>query len=346
MDPLSRRTFVQSTAAAAATAALGASAATWAAPAAARGPFVPYGARSYFKKPVTGAPVDAARTQAFRSFMRSHPEQRDVAYPLINGLDGNEWGTPFAIGEQHHPVWRLTGDHDKKARRLATRGFHAPDWLGRMLTGTDDSPLCVLDRASGFTMFCANARVVGPHLIEATAGAITYHRSNGLDHRNPRSNEARNFTSRGRISDAMVIRRDLVKHGVRHDTDLGHVLHLFLVETNTSDGFRSPMVGAEGDKFGWGAEGERIAIAPSVDLTRAPALPRGAGHRQDAAELRLLHRGQLWLRLRAEGTAGERLQARVERSPEPGLPAGHHLGRLRRPEVNRVNAAPRSRRRR
>ena len=162
VDPLSRRTFVQSTAAAAATAALGASAATWAAPAAARGPFVPYGARSYFKKPVTGAPVDAARTQAFRSFMRSHPEQRDVAYPLINGLDGNEWGTPFAIGEQHHPVWRLTGDHDKKARRLATRGFHAPDWLGRMLTGTDDSPLCVLDRASGFTMFCANARVVGP----------------------------------------------------------------------------------------------------------------------------------------------------------------------------------------
>lgn len=278
MDSLSRRTLFQSTAAAAATAALG-SAATWtaqaaqAAPAARPGPFVPYGARSYFKKPITGAPVDAARTQAFRSFMRSHPEQRDTAYPLINGLDGNEWGTPFAIGEQHHPVWRLTGDHDKLARRLETRGFHAPDWLGKMLTGTDDSPLCVLDRASGFTMFCANARVVGPHLIEATAGAITYHRSNGLDHRNPRSNEPRNFTSRGRISDAMVIRRDLVKHGVRHDTDLGHVLHLFLVETNTSDGFRSPMVGAEGDKAGWGAEGERIAIDPSVDLTKRRLSP-------------------------------------------------------------------------
>ena len=276
VDSLSRRTFVQSTAAAAATAALGASAATWTAkPAAAagRGPFVPYGARSYFKRPVKGAAVDSARTQAFRSFMRSHPEQRDVAYPLINGLDGNTWGTPFAIGEAHHPVWRLTGDHDDKARRLVTRGFHAPEWLGRMLTGTDDSPLCVLDRASGFTMFCADARVVGPHLIEATAGAITYHRSNGLDHRNPRSNEPRNFTSRGRISDAMVIRRDLVRHGVQHGTDLGHVLHLFLVETSTSDGFRSPMVGAEHDKFGWGAEGERIAIAPSVDLSKRRLSP-------------------------------------------------------------------------
>jgi hypothetical protein len=219
-----------------------------------------------------GAPVDPARTQAFRSFMRSHPEQRD-AYPLINGLDGNMWGTPFAIGDEHHPVWRLAGDHHDKARRLMRQGFHAPDWLGRMLTGTGDSPLCVLDRASGFTMFCADARVVGPYLIEATAGAITYHRSNGLDHRNPRSDEPRNFTSRGRISDAMVIRRDLVRHGVRHDTDLGHVLHLFLVETRTSDGFRSPMVGAEGDKFGWGAEGERIAIAPGVDLRRRGLSP-------------------------------------------------------------------------
>src|SRR5688500_10953158 len=101
MDHLSRRTFVQSTAAAAATAALGTSA-TWTAPAAAaagRGPFVPYSARSYFKRPIKGAPVDSARTQAFRSFMRSHPEQRDWAYPVINGLDGNMWGTPFAIGD-------------------------------------------------------------------------------------------------------------------------------------------------------------------------------------------------------------------------------------------------------
>ena len=60
----------------------------------------------------------------------------------------------------------------------------------------------------------------------------------------------------------MVIRKDLVRHGVRHDTDLGHVLHLFLVETDSSRGFCHPMVGEESDKSGFGAEGERLAIDP------------------------------------------------------------------------------------
>ena len=347
MDPLSRRTFVQSTAAAAATAALGPPPprGRTAAAAAGRGPFVPYGARSYFKRPVTGAAVDSARTQAFRSFMRSHPEQRDVALPPDQRPGRQHVGHALRHRRAHHPVWRLTGDHDDKARRLVTRGFHAPDWLGRMLTGTDDSPLCV--RRPRLRLHDVLRRRPGRQpRIRGDGRRDHLPPSNGLDHRNPRSDEPRNFTSRGRISDAMVIRRDLVRHGVQHDTDLGHVLHLFLVETSTSDGFRSPMVGAESDKFGWGAEGERIAIAPSSTSPSAGLSPEAL------VIARTLQSHGCYIG--DNSGSGSALKAQqendfepgVERPPEPGLPAGHHLGRLRRPEVKPVHAAPRSRRRR
>ena len=56
------------------------------------------------------------------------------------------------------------------------------------------------------------------------SAGITYHSSNGLHRSNPLSNDKRNSTSRGRISDAMVIRSDLVDHGIANNTDLGHVL--------------------------------------------------------------------------------------------------------------------------
>jgi hypothetical protein len=206
--------------------------------------------------------------------MHSHPEQT-FSYPRINGVEGNEWGTAYAVGRPTMPRWRLVGEHAPELERLFTRGFHGPEWLGDVLTGTDDSPLCVMDRASGFTMFCANAEVVGTHRIRVSSAGITYHASNGLDHRNPRSNDRRNFTSRGRISNAMVIRKDLVRHGVRHDTDLGHVLQIFLVETDSSAGFRHPMVGEESGKKGFGAEGERLAIDPAVDLTKRGLSPQG-----------------------------------------------------------------------
>lgn len=238
-------------------------------------PFLPYTPDSYFRSTVAGLPVDTARTEAFRTFMSQHPDQRAWPHPRINGVEGNEWGTAYAMGRRKDPLWRLVGQHDPRAERLVSRGFHAPEWLGSMVTGTSDSPLCVVDRASGFTMFCADAEQVGPREIRATALAITHHSSNGLDHRNPLSDDERNFTSRGRISDAMVIRKDLVRHGVAEGTDLGHVLHLFLVETNTSEGFCHPMVGREGEKAGFGAQGERLAIAPDVDLTRRGLSPEG-----------------------------------------------------------------------
>jgi hypothetical protein len=276
MSPLSRRDLVRGGLAAAALPAV--PAAAWEAaarPGKRRRPFVPYPRSSYFRSTVRGAQVDAARTEAFRSFMRSHPDQRGIDHPRINGVQGNQWGTAYAMGRARHPRWKLVGHHDARADVLFTRGFHAPAWLGDMLTGTSDSPLCVVDRASGFTLFCTGAEVVGHRKIRATAAAITYHSSNGLDHRNPHSNDARNLTSRGRISDAMVIRKDLVRYGIAHGTGLGHVLHLFLVETRSKDGFRHPMVGEEDGKFGFGAEGERLAIAPHVDLRKRGLSPAG-----------------------------------------------------------------------
>lgn len=238
-------------------------------------PFLAYTDTSYFRSPTLGQSVDLARTAQFRAFMKTHPDQRSFSYPRINGTDTNRWGTAFALGTSADPVWKLTGSVNPFCTTLATAGFHAPEWLGSVLSGTSDSPFCVIDQASGFTMFGTKARVVAPHTISVSSAGITYHGSNGLHRSDPLSNDKRNFTSRGRISEAMVIRADLVKYGIANNTDLGHVLHMFLVETRSSDGFRHPMVGCESGKNGFGAEGERIAIHPSVDLSARGLSPAG-----------------------------------------------------------------------
>jgi hypothetical protein len=229
------------------------------------GPFLPYGAGSYFRTPVSGT-VDTAATAAFHAFMRTHPDQQNWAYPLIRGVGGNGWGTAYAAGSASDPVWRLTGSVPAEVAVLRTQGFHAPEWLGSVLTGTSDSPFVVLDRATGWTVWGAKSAVVGDHLISVGAAGLFEHASNGLDRRNPAATSRLNFRSRGAIPDAMVIRKDLVDWALPRNGDLGHVLHLFFVETDSSAGFRSPMVGAESGKAGWGAEGTRIAISPAVDL--------------------------------------------------------------------------------
>jgi len=236
-------------------------------------PFLPYGPDSYFRTRVAGLNVDPTRTALFRTFMRTHPDQLDCAYPRINGTGSNRWGTAYAMSTAADPLWKLTGSVPAICSTLATTGFHAPDWLGSVLSGTNDSPFCVVDLASGITAFGTKASVVAQRTISVQSAAITYHSSNGLDRRDPLSNDKRNSTSRGRLSDAMVIRADLVDYGVANDTDLGHVLHLFLVETRSTDGYRHPMVGCESDKLGFGAEGERIAIDPAVDLTQRGLSP-------------------------------------------------------------------------
>jgi hypothetical protein len=244
--------------------------------AAAVSPFVAYTADSAFRTRVTAAGVSSAATASFRSFMASHVDQRSTLYPVINGLGTNKWGTAYAMASATDPVWKLTGNVSTSAGVLKTQGFHAPDWLVKQFTGTSDTPFCVIDRGFGITVFGTNAVAnLSARTIDVGSGGVTYHSSNGLDRRNPKSNDTRNFTSRGRISDAMVIRRDLVDAGIANGTGLGHVLHMFLCETKSSDGFCHPMVGAEGSKYGWGAEGQRVAIAPSVNLTTRGLSPAG-----------------------------------------------------------------------
>jgi hypothetical protein len=239
------------------------------------GPYLPYTSGAFFRSSVLGAPVDQALTDRFRTFMATHPDQRGTPYPVIRGLGSNKWGTVYAEGRASDPVWRLTGRVPAPVSFLTTTGFRAPEWLGDALTGTSDSPFVVMDRASGLSVWAAKARPGPGRTIEVGAAGAYEHRSNGLDKRNPRSDSTVNYRSRGAIPDSMVIRRDRLDWAVANDTDLGYVLHLFLVETDTSAGHVSPMVGHESDKYGFGAEGTRIAIDPSIDLSKRGLSPAG-----------------------------------------------------------------------
>ena len=216
---------------------------------------------------MSGFAVDAARTTSFRSFMKTHPDQKQIPYPRFTGLDGNQWGTTTHVSTASDPVWRLKNPR-RETQVLATQGFHMADAVAqRVPTGTQDRPFLIVDPVFGYSLFCAD--VVpdrATRTITVSASAVFHHSSNGLDKRNPRSNDARNFASRGRIPDAMAIRPDLLKAGIANGTGLGHVLHAFFVETLTSAGHVHPMVGSEGDKVGWGAEGDRIAIRSTLDL--------------------------------------------------------------------------------
>ena len=236
-------------------------------------PFLPYSVGSYFRTPVAAGAVDAGLTASFRSFMASHPDQKGTPYPVLRGAGGNAWGTAYAEAGASDPVWRLTGAVPADVADLKTTGFRAPEWLGQVLTGTSDSPFVVLDRASGISVWGAKASVVGERLISVGAAGKFEHASNGLDKRNPGSDSDVNFRSRGAIPDAMVIRKDLVDYAVKTGGDLGHVLHLFFVETDTSKGHVTPMTGHESDKFGWGAEGQRLAVDPAVNLATRSCSP-------------------------------------------------------------------------
>lgn len=236
--------------------------------------YLPYSADSFYRQPLhDSAPVDQARTTAFRAFMKRHTDQKPFAYPTIKGLGTNKWGTVWAEADDQDPIWKLTGFANPKANVLKDKGFHAPMWFGEILTGSSDSPFGVMDFANRWTVFGTKASKTAPQTITVQSAGLTYHGSNGLDGKESHSNDKRNTTSRGRISDAMVIRADLVKQGVANGTGLGHVLHLFLCETSTTDGHCPPMVGHESGKNGFGAEGERIRIDPSVDLTRRGLSP-------------------------------------------------------------------------
>jgi len=227
-----------------------------------------YSADSFFRSRVTNAPVDAARTASFRAFMASNPDQAGITWPKINM--NPDWAMSYHVGTATDPVWRLAGGNtsDPHLAILRTQGFHMADSVADTFpTGAQDRPGVMVDMVFGYTAQFADAVPnKATRTITVSSAGIMWHGSNGLDGRNPASNDKRNFTSRGRIPDAMVIRRDLLDQAIAKGTGLGHVLHLFFVETNSADGVASPMTGAENGQSGWGAEGERIRIRPDIDL--------------------------------------------------------------------------------
>jgi len=230
------------------------------------GHVLPYSSDSFFRSSARGAPVDADLTSRFHSFMATHPDQRGVGYPAIRGVGGNRWGTPFAVGRPGDVRWTLTGSIPEAVADLRTEGFYAPQDFGASITGTSDSPFVVYDRVRGQSVWGAKAVVKPGYVIEVAAAGRFMHTSNGLDMRNPRSDDARNFRSRGAIPDAMVIRRDLMDAAIAAGGGLGHVLHLFIVESDSSAGAVHPMVGAESGKNGFGAEGTRIVLRPDFPV--------------------------------------------------------------------------------
>ena len=207
--------------------------------------------------------------------MNTHPDQRGVAHPRLIGFGGNAWGMPFDLGTCNEPVWKLAASVKVPSQwaHLKTTGFHAR--ADMQFTGTSDSPTVVIDACNGFSVWFAKASKGTGFTINAdVAGAFT-HNSNGLDRRNPLSNSDINERSRGVIPDSMVIRKDQMDYAIENDTDLGHTLEMFFVETDSTAGHVSPMVGSESGKSGFGAEGVRIRVNPGVDLNARPCSPHG-----------------------------------------------------------------------
>lgn len=253
-------------------AAIALAALAFAAPAAGTdtGPLIPYTPGSYLTS--TPGAIDATLTAQMRTFIAAN--NKGLSYPKLNGLGSNKWGMVYREGQAADPIWKLTGTVPTKVAFLATTGFHAPADLCSSITGTSDSPLIVMDVASGFTVAAQKASCTAtPNVLHVGAAGAFYHTSNGLDGKRPESTDKRNLASRGRIPDSMVIRKDRLDWAVANGTDLGYVLEIFWPETSSAAGFRFPMTGAEGSKTGWGAEGQRISIDPTVDLSTRNCTP-------------------------------------------------------------------------
>jgi hypothetical protein len=200
--------------------------------------------------------------------MKTHVDQKAITWPKVNV--NPSWASTHCLGKATDPVWKLTGGNTSNAKLAIarTQGFHMSDATAALFpTGSEDRPGVMVDPVFGYTVQFADGVVnKAARTIGVSNAAVFWHTSNGLDYRNPKSNDSRNMSSRGRIVDAQVIRPDLLAAGIANGTGLGHVLHLFFVETKTTDGVCHPMTGAESDKVGFGAEGERIAIRSDVNL--------------------------------------------------------------------------------
>ena len=237
-------------------------------------PFIPYWPDSYFRKPLPDdAPVSATSAQGV-AFAKAH---EPFSYLKIRGAQGVGWGIAYGEGACSDPVYRIgpSGNLPESQEHLRTVGFHAPASMWANLPANDDAPFLVVDRCgtsarpAGLSVWGANAVVAGETVDVSAAGSFA-HDSNGLDARNPEADTPLNERSRGVIPDSMLIRVDLLDHAIRTGSGLGHVLEVFWLETDSSAGAFSPMVGAEDDNAGYGAQGERLRIKADIDLASRP----------------------------------------------------------------------------
>lgn len=254
-------------------------------------PFIAYTPGAYLTTPIPPGAVVAGDSAVGIAYAKAHDPS---PFPLIRGVNGNLFGMVYAMGQCTDPIWRFptTATLPGANGFLATQGFHAPASFGDQVTAANnnDQPIVVIDRCgvaarpAGFTVWGANvdydgnagrvlktAPQAGPNIV----GGAFAHDSNGLDRRNPASTSTVNERSRGVIPDSMVIRDDLLAYGIANGGDLGQVLEMFWVETKSASGFATPMVGAESGKNGYGAEGQRIRIRATVDLTTRGLTPAG-----------------------------------------------------------------------
>jgi uncharacterized membrane protein YgcG len=224
----------------------------------------------------TKGAVDSAKTTAMRNFLNTSPEQQSSGrdWPALTGAQGNTWGMAYRESHASDPIWTFhatgLGDIPTAVRWLTTQGCHIPSGFEASITGTSDSPMVIIDREIGVTVWASKvSKGVGNTILVAGSAGAFFHGSNGLDGRRSESNDARNFRSRGAIPDAMLIRKDLLDEAVATSGTLGHVLHCFWAASDGSGNPLFPMVGSEA-RNGWGREGQRISIDDSVDLDARP----------------------------------------------------------------------------
>jgi hypothetical protein len=236
---------------------------------------------SFFRDNVRDNTVDPALTASFKTFMalaRPDETQHQVPYPRLN-LNAL-WSGVNHVAVAGDPVYKLTsntgGTSSTKLDILRTQGFHitAAD-LALMPTGDQDRLLVVYDPLFGYVAQFADAAVGPNNTITASNASVMYYDSNCLDYRNPLSDDARNFTSRGRITPAMQVPAEWLQAAIAEGRGLGYTMHWFFVENDStfSPPFVSPMVSDESGGDGWGPEGVRWRIDPAINLATRGLTP-------------------------------------------------------------------------
>jgi hypothetical protein len=178
----------------------------------------------------------------------------------------------YGVGTASDPVYKLTGSMPANvANQLKNVGFHAPASFIDNLTGTSDSPFVVVDEATGISVWGAGASKVDSTTINVTSAGYFTHGTNGLDtnsignHSDCAAKGAVCTVSRGRIPEAFLITAAQFETAKVNHTGIGHVLEFFWPETDSS-GCLFPMAGCEGGNAGWGFEGQRVALDPTLDI--------------------------------------------------------------------------------